>query len=100
MNKHMKKMVIIGSLALGATLITASCGLNKSLEPFKDAPRSSVDNGQPADLVRFPDGFSNGATKCDHGNRVYVVFHGDAPYGSIAVVPNAQLSPNDPCKSS
>lgn len=33
------------------------------------------------------DGFSNLGTKCDHGNRVYVVYHGDNPYGSVAVVP-------------
>ena len=35
----------------------------------------------------MPDGFSNAATKCDHGNRVYVIYHGDNPYGTISVVP-------------
>lgn len=42
----------------------------------------------PAEILAMPDGFSNIATKCDpHGNRVYVIYHSDSPYGSIAVVP-------------
>lgn len=77
--------------AIAAVLITlgvlAGCSA-KYTEPFKDAPRSGRDNGDPADLVRFPDGFSNAATKCDHGNRLYVIYHSDSAYGSIAVVPN------------
>jgi hypothetical protein len=40
----------------------------------------------PADVVAFPDGFSNVATKCDHGNRVYVLYHDASPYGAISVV--------------
>lgn len=71
---------------LAAVLALAGCSA-KSVEPFKDAPRSGVDNGQPADLIRMPDGFSNAATKCDHGNRLYVAYHGDGSYGAIAVVP-------------
>jgi len=70
------------ALGFGAT----ACGA-KFTEPFKDAPRSRVDNGDPADLIRFPDGFSNAATKCDHGNRVYVAYHGDSAYAALAVVP-------------
>lgn len=67
-------------------VIAVGCGA-KATEPFKDAPRSQNDNGEPADLIRMPDGFSNAATKCDHGNRVYIVFHGNKTYGAIAVVP-------------
>lgn len=73
--------------ALIAAVVLAAGGCAKYAEPFKDAPRSTVDNGQPADLIRFPDGFSNAATKCDHGNRIYVAYHGDSPYAAIAVVP-------------
>ena len=73
--------------ALIAAVLAAAGGCAKNTEPFKDAPRSTVDNGQPADLIRFPDGFSNAATKCDHGNRIYVAYHGDSPYAAIAVVP-------------
>lgn len=72
--------------ALGLALL-AGCGA-KFDEPYKDAPRSNVDNGAPADLIRFPDGFSNASTKCDHGNRIYSAYHGNSPYGAIAVVPN------------
>ena len=73
--------------ALIAAVLASAAGCAKYAEPFKDAPRSTVDNGQPADLIRFPDGFSNAATKCDHGNRIYVAYHGDSPYAAIAVVP-------------
>lgn len=66
----------------------SGCGADKVSEPFKDADRGRT-NSEPADVGQMPDGFSNYATKCDHGNRVYVLFKGDNPYGSIAVVPNA-----------
>jgi hypothetical protein len=61
--------------------------MDKVTEPWKDAPRSGVTNDDPADTITMPDGFNNTATKCDHGNRIYVTYHGDNPYGSIAVVP-------------
>ena len=44
----------------------------------------------------MPDGFSNVATKCDHGNRIYVIFKSDSSYGSVAVVPNAPDCENTP----
>nr|WP_079664226.1 hypothetical protein [Streptomyces sp. 3214.6] len=69
-----------------AFLLLGGCS-SKFSEPFKDAPRSGKDNGAPADLIRMPDGFSNAATKCDHGNRLYIAYHGDYPYAAIAVVP-------------
>lgn len=77
----------IGAVAIVLAAILGACGA-KFTEPFKDAPRSNVDNGQPADLIRMPDGFSNAATKCDHGNRIYSAYHGDKPYADIEVVPN------------
>lgn len=80
-----KLVTVVGVLVVG-TAIATGCSA-KYAEPFKDAPRSTVDNGQPADLIRMPDGFSNAATKCDHGNRVYVAYHGDAGYAAIFVVP-------------
>jgi hypothetical protein len=75
------------ALTVVAIVVLSSCGLDKATEPFKDAPRGAV-NGDPADVLRMPDGFSNVATKCDGPNRVYVVFHGDKAYGSVAVVTN------------
>ena len=80
----MKKFLVI-STALVATFGMSACG--KMAEPFQDAERAGTNNA-PADTITFPDGFSNAATKCDNGNRVYVLFHGDNPYGGIAVVPN------------
>lgn len=69
-------------------------GCSKLSEPYHDAPRSSTVNSSPADVIEMPDGFSNLATKCDHGNRIYVVFKGDSTYAAIAVIAN------DPsCKS-
>lgn len=80
---------MIGAAILGAGVIAATtvgCG-QKATEPFRDAPRSGSVNQNPADLIEMPDGFSNLATKCDNGNRIYVVFHGDGSYGSTSVVP-------------
>jgi hypothetical protein len=71
--------VSVGLLALSA------CG-DKYSEPFRDAPRSRTTNNAPADVIEMPDGFNNLATKCDHGNRVYVTYHGDSAYGAPAVV--------------
>ncbi len=82
----MKKIAVFVSTAVLAFSIS-SC--SKYTEPYKDAERGST-NDDKADLVTFPDGFSNVATKCDHGNRVYVIYHADNAYGSVAVVPNAE----------
>ncbi|MGY3677253.1 hypothetical protein [Streptomyces sp. TE33382] len=72
-------------LALGAT----SCALNgsKADQPFMDAPKGAI-NKQPMDTVVMSDGFSNVGAKCDGPNRVYVIFHGNDKYGSVAVAPN------------
>ncbi|WP_207935989.1 hypothetical protein [Actinomadura sp. KC216] len=82
------KRLPLAAAALGGLLLLGAAGCEgKYAEPFKDAPRSRIDNGAPADLIRMPDGFSNAATKCDHGNRIYVAYHGENPYAAIAVVP-------------
>ena len=80
-----RRRTLAAAVAAVTLLTLAGCSA-KGTEPFKDAPRSSNDNGQPADLVRMPDGFSNAATKCDHGNRLYIAYHGDSPYAALAVV--------------
>lgn len=74
-------------VAVAATLVATltGCGTGKISEPFRDAPRGAT-NSAPADVIEMPDGFSNVATKCDHGNRVYVIFKSDSPYGALAVV--------------
>lgn len=80
------RKLMIGLAAVAALVLLTGAGCDKYTEPWKDAPRGVVNEG-PADVGTMPDGFSNFSTKCDHGNRVYVVYHGDNPYGSIAVVP-------------
>lgn len=77
---------LAGVVSVGALFTLASCGIGgKVSEPFRDAPRGAT-NSAPADVIEMPDGFSNLATKCDHGNRIYVVFKGDDLYGSVTVV--------------
>jgi predicted small lipoprotein YifL len=75
---------LVAALAIAGSV--AGCGA-KGNEPFKDAPRSGTSNTGPADTITMPDGFSNVGTKCDHGNRIYIAFHGNGSYASIAVVP-------------
>jgi len=80
----MKRLLL--AVGLSALVIT-SCS-EKTREPFRDAPQGAR-NDTPADIIEMPDGFSNVSTKCDHGNRIYVAFKGDANRAAIAVVPNA-----------
>lgn len=78
----------VAGLAVGLMLMFAVIsGCDKIAEPYKDAERGASNTGA-ADTVTFPDGFSNVATKCDHGNRIYVAFKGDANRAAIAVVAN------------
>lgn len=79
-----KKFVGIAGVALASILLLSS--YEKVTEQFQDANVNSR-NTAPADIVTMPDGFSNVATKCDHGNRLYVAFHGDGSYAAVAVVP-------------
>jgi hypothetical protein len=75
-----------GIATVAITGLVSLGGCAKFTEPFKDAPTSGH-NGSPAEVIEMPDGFNNVADKCDgHGNRLYVTYHGDGPYGSIFVV--------------
>ena len=80
----MRKKIAL-SVACTAMALVGLTGC-KASEPFNDAPGSGVTNNQPADDIYMPDGFSNVSTKCDHGNRIYVAYHGDSAYAAIAVV--------------
>lgn len=79
------RIIAGGAVAAVLALTLAGCG-DKFTEPFKDAPRSHKENGAPMDLIRMSDGFSNVGNKCDGPNMVYVLYHGDNPYGSLSVV--------------
>jgi len=83
------KRRVRAAIATAVLVLAASGCAGKATEPYEDAERGKQ-NAEPADTITFPDGFSNVATKCDHGNRVYVIFKADATYGSIDVVPNAK----------
>lgn len=80
-------------IVFGLTFAAVGCGVGKALEPFKDAPMSNITNDKAADKVLMPDGFSNVVTKCDHGNRVYVAYHGDKAYAALTVVPQDPTCP-------
>jgi hypothetical protein len=80
------KMVVV---TLAVIVIMSACS-DKATERFRDGPRSDIVNDDPADIIEFPDGFSNLATKCDHGNRVYTAFKADNNRAAITV------SPRDP----
>lgn len=85
MTPSRRRTALTAVIAVTALTLLTGCS-QKAQERYKDGPRSGVSNDGPADLIRMPDGFSNVATKCDHGNRVYSLFHGDSKYGGIAVV--------------
>lgn len=74
------------SVAAALTAVLTVGGCSKIAEPFNDAPRGT-ENSKPADVITFPDGFSNVSSKCDGPNRVYVAFHGNRAYAALAVVP-------------
>lgn len=86
MKKYPWIVAAVASLSIAAVIGTSAACSGKAVEPFNDAP-VGTQNKAPADGINFPDGFSNVSTKCDHGNRVYVAFHGDGAYAAIAVVP-------------
>ena len=79
--------VVLPAVAIAAAVMSLVAGCGKYAEPFRDAPTGARNTGS-ADTANMPDGFSNFASKCDHGNRVYVLYKGDAAYGGIDVVPN------------
>ena len=74
------------SAAIGGAIVLALAflgGCAKITEPLKDAQVSHRISG-PAEVGSMPDGFNNFAEKCDdHGNRIFVIFHGDGTYGSV-----------------
>ncbi len=86
---HKKKLTIGATLLVGVLALfgTTAAACDKVSEPWNDAKRSGVTNEDPVDVVTNADGFSNVSTKCDHGNRLYIAYHGDSAYAAIAVVP-------------
>lgn len=85
MNLKFGKLLAV--LVTGVLAAVGGVGCSKMEEPSKDSEKSGVRNDAPVDIISNADGFSNLSTKCDHGNRIYVVYHGDSPYAAIAVVP-------------
>jgi hypothetical protein len=84
----MRIRLVVATLLTAVAVAAAATGCSqKTQEPGRDAPVSSHDD-KPARLINMPDGFSNVSAKCDGPNMVYVVFHSDSAYGSVAVVPN------------
>jgi hypothetical protein len=81
------RVAVAAVLAMAGIAVAATGCSQKTKEIGRDAPVASHDD-KPARIINMPDGFSNISAKCDGPNMVYVVFHADSPYGSVAVVPN------------
>lgn len=86
MRQPISNVVFGGAVIVATALALTLNGCGKAAEPFNDAPVSGSQNSTPADKISMPDGYSNVATKCDHGNRIYVAFHNDSAYAAIAIV--------------
>lgn len=80
----MRKVAILaGAAALAFSL--SACDMQMG----NDAPQTPAEQHAPAEVGAMPDGFSNWATSCNHGNRVYTIYHRayeGSGYGAIAVV--------------
>jgi len=81
------RVAVAAVLAMAGIAVAATGCSQKTKEIGRDAPVASH-NDKPARIINMPDGFSNISAKCDGPNMVYVVFHSDSAYGSVAVVPN------------
>lgn len=75
------RTAVVALVAVAVLFGLTACFGNKATQPWNDSPRTSVVNSTPADVIAMPDGFNNLATKCDHGNRIYVSYHSDGSYG-------------------
>lgn len=72
------RIITIGLIGCAFAFGAAGCGSN-------DADVSGRDHA-PAEAINFPDHFSSVATKCNHGNRVYVADHGSRSSPSTVAV--------------
>lgn len=90
-----KKIGALCAAGVVSVLSLSACG--KLAEPLRDAPVSRHDKS-PAIVIDNPDGFSNVAHKCLQGSEghwvgIYVVYHGDSPYGSVSTILNDPTCP-------
>lgn len=78
----------LGAVTLALVTLTAC-----DQEQKNDAAQVAAEQHGPAEVGAMPDGFSNWATSCNHGNRVYTIYRtwnretASPMYGAIAVVP-------------
>lgn len=82
----MRKILTLSAAALLALSLSAC-----DMQMGNDAPQTPAEQHAPAEVGAMPDGFSNWATSCNHGNRVYTIYHRayeGSGYGAIAVVAN------------
>lgn len=70
-------------LLIAALAVVSLGACANATEEFNDAPVGHK-NDDPADIYSMPDGFSNVATKCIEGNRVFSTRN----EAGIAVAPN------------
>lgn len=84
--------------AAAAVLALFGLALTGCGEENKDAPRGTEETG-PADIIQFPDGFSNIAHKCDGPNMVYSATNGAGTGNAKSTRAAIAVIANDPrCK--
>jgi hypothetical protein len=83
MGKIKTGLVVLGVSVGGFLLMGSSCDTHGSSD------YGTVSHG-PADVIEFPDGYRNVASKCDGPNRVYSgsSASSDSLPAAVAVVPN------------
>jgi hypothetical protein len=88
-----KRLTALAAAAVLTVTMLTGCG-----EENRDAPRGTEDTG-PADIIQFPDGFSNVAHKCDGPNMVYSATNGAGTDNAKSTRAAIAVVANDPrCK--
>lgn len=74
MSKTVRHILYITAILVLAIAVLVDISARSAVPPITHEVRAPIaaNNMDPADIITMPEGFSNLATKCDHGNRVYV----------------------------
>lgn len=77
-----RTIATVAAIAVAVAFAVAGC----SGDAYKDADQVGT-NDSGAEIGTMPNDFSNFATKCDNGNRVYTINNRAGAFGAIALVP-------------
>ena len=82
----MKKLAAVLAVAV---LAVTGCAQKERVNAHQSV---NVDRS-PADVLAMPNYYNNVATKCDHGNRIYVTSNKSNSPSNLAVVPHDPSCP-------